>query len=861
MTARGGTPERIGGYRIVRKIAEGGMGVVYEAEQDHPRRTVALKVIRPGLATSQILRRFEHEVQILGWLVHPGIAQIYEAGTADAGFGPQPFFAMELVRGASLVEYVLEDRTSVRGRLELVARICDAVHHAHQKGVIHRDLKPGNILVTESGQPKILDFGVARSMDSDLRRTTMETGVGQLVGTLAYMSPEQAGGDPRDLDTRSDVYSLGVIAYEVLTDTLPYDVENRLPHEVVRRIREEDPAPLRSRSRFLHRDIETIVAKALEKERSRRYESAAAMAEDIRRFLRDEPIAARPASTVYQIKKFAKRNKALVGGVVAVFVVLVAGIVATSVALEREAEQRRRAELEARRSRAVADFTQEMLSAVDPSVAGDLDKTLMRLILDTAARRVESELAGEPEIEALIRDTIGSTYSSLGLYDEGRPHLERAVAILERTYGRDHPYTMVSLVNLSLLLSRAGELEKAETILREVVENRRRIAGEEHPETVEATINLASLLHDAGEIEEAESLLRRGVEVTLEAKGEEDPVSLTARNNLGLFLVESGHPDEAERLLDRVLELERRVLGPDHPNTILTLSNLAQAVSDLGRDAEAETLLKEALEGSRRVLGEDHPETFKLRSNLAVAMRRNGNLDEAEDLLRETLDAQRTRLGESHPATLATMNNLAGVLRDRRRYDEAAELLRACLEMLRRDLGPEHPNTLSAMNNLATVLENAGRLAEAEPLQRESLDVLRGVLGEEHPTVLALTNNLAYLLQRQGKLDEAEAAYRRLLEAAPGALPEGHWHLGVYRGLYGDCLLRLERFDDSERQLLASYRCFREALGEEDRQTRRAVERLVELYEAWGKREEADAWRAKVAAAPDPSRDGVGEGR
>ena len=301
-------PAAIGRYRVVRLVGEGGMGVVYEAEQDQPRRVVALKVIKPGLATAETLWRFQDESQALGRLQHPGIAQVYEAGTAETGFGPQPYFAMELIRGLPLHEYAVAHKLTALDRLALMAKICDAAEHAHQHRVIHRDLKPGNILVDETGQPKILDFGVARLTESDAQYTR-QTELGQLVGTLAYMSPEQVAGDPLALDARSDIYALGVILYELLSEKLPYDISRKPLPEAIEVIRQEEPAPLSSINRSYRGDIETIAAKALEKDKGRRYGSAAELAADIRRYLADEPVTARPASATYQLQKFARRHK------------------------------------------------------------------------------------------------------------------------------------------------------------------------------------------------------------------------------------------------------------------------------------------------------------------------------------------------------------------------------------------------------------------------------------------------------------------------------------------------------------------------------------------------------------------------
>ena len=403
------------------------MGAVYEAEQDQPRRLVALKVIRAAWAGPELIRRFEQESQALARLQHAGIAQIYEAGAAETPFGVQPYFAMELIHGKPLAEYAEEHKLSTQQRLELMIAVCEAVEQAHQRGIIHRDLKPANILVDETGQPKILDFGLARATDADAQ-ATRQTDMGQLLGTLAYMSPEQVLADPLSLDTRSDVYALGVILYELLAQKMPYALSNLL-HEAVQTIRLVEPQKLSSINRSYRGDIETIVSKALEKDKERRYPSAAALAADIRRYLRDQPIAARPPSTAYERRKFARRNKALVIGVSAVFVVLLAGVIASTWEAINARRAQREAEKETAIAKAVNDFLQKDLlgqasafnqSKPDPNIT-------VRTVLDRAAKQVDKKLAGQPEVQTQILTTIGNAYESLAWTGrESRPTAMRS---------------------------------------------------------------------------------------------------------------------------------------------------------------------------------------------------------------------------------------------------------------------------------------------------------------------------------------------------------------------------------------------------------------------------------------------------
>jgi predicted Ser/Thr protein kinase len=513
-------PSRIGHYRIVGLLGEGGMGTVYEAEQDHPQRRVALKVIRGEYTSPELLQRFTREAEVLGRLQHAGIAQIYEANTFDEHGGARPFFAMELARGEPLTEYADRQALGSAERLALFALVCDAVHYAHGQGVIHRDLKPANILVTATGQPKILDFGVALLFDGDVQ-VTRQTSAGEVIGTLQYMSPEQVNADPVQIDVRSDVYSLGVILYELLSRRLPYDLSSKMILEAARAILVDDPEPLSAADRTLGGDIEIIVGKALEKERQRRYDSANDLASDVRRFLGDEPIAARRASAVYQLRKFTRRNRALVGGLAFGAAVLVVGTAVSSwqairaTAAERLAESRRieataagtlaeerreLADIASRRAdsaRLVADasrehalrqeaaarasamhateeaakataantFLRDMLGASSPGTARGRELTV-REVLDSAAARIDSgSLAGQPEVRAGVQSTIGRTYYALGLFPQARPHLDSAYTIRRRVLGANNTETATSARDLGELYRASGRFAAADTVL------------------------------------------------------------------------------------------------------------------------------------------------------------------------------------------------------------------------------------------------------------------------------------------------------------------------------------------------------------------------------------------------------------
>lgn len=888
-------PSQVGQYRILEKIGEGGMGSVYRAEQHHPKREVALKVIRPGWSTPQLLRRFEDESRALGRLQHIGIAQIYEAGTADAGFGPQPYFAMELIQGPGLLEYAEEHRLGTNERLELTAKICDAVEHAHQRWIIHRDLKPGNILVDQTGQPKILDFGVARITDSD-SQMTRQTDVGQIVGTLAYMSPEQVLADPLELDTRSDVYSLGVILYELLSGRLPYTVSRKL-HEAMQTIRETDPAPLSSVSRNHRGDIETIVAKAMEKDKARRYPSAASLAADIRRYLSNEPIAARPASKAYLVRKFALRNRALVAGATAVLAVLVGGILVSTwqavranrseraalaerdrtLAAEAKATAERdraakaeaqairernvaiaeksRADNEAATANAVNQFLERDLLAqasastqANPDTKPDPDLKV-RTALDRAAARISGKFDQQPLVEAALRQTIGRTYQDLSLYREAQPHLERALNLHRRIHGEEHPDTLSAMFDLGELYASQGKFGPAQTAHARVLEIRRRVLSENHPATARSMSRLAGVYESLGKYAEAERLQTKALEVSRRVAGEEDISTISVMLELGLVQMRLAKYQQAEELDTKVVEVMRRVLSEDHPLTLIGMNNLAQLYFREGKYGKAEEMQSRVLEIRRRVLGEDHSDTAVSRSNLAVISVLQGKSERAEALLVENLEILRKVLGAEHPNTLTNMNNLARVYSDEGKYAQAEALNTKVLEVRRRNLGEEHPDTLRSMTNLAGVYRKEAKYAEADPLYRKARETLRRLLGAQHPDTVDVTTSLSQLRLAEHKYQEAEPLAREALDILEKT-SAGNWKSFFTRCMLGASRAGQKRFSEAEPLLVSGYNGLIERKASipipNQSSVRDSAAWIVELYSDWGKAGEAAEWRAKL---------------
>jgi non-specific serine/threonine protein kinase/serine/threonine-protein kinase len=765
----GSQPLLIGRYRVIRLLGEGGMGTVYEAEQQEPCRIVALKVIRPGLATPERLRRFRHESQALGRLQHPGIAQIYEAGTADTGFGPQPWFAMELVRGPSLEKYFETHPMNTRQKLELMAKICAAVHHAHQRGLIHRDLKPGNILIDAAGQPKILDFGVARVTEGEAS-LTLQTEVGEIVGTLAYMSPEQVLGDPLEIDTRSDVYSLGVILYEILAGRPPYNVSGRQVHEAVHTIREVDPESLSGISRNLRGDVETIVCKALEKDKTRRYASAAALEADIQNFLNDEPILARPPSASYQLRKFARRHRVAVGVASGLVLMLSAFSVLQAVELVRITRERDRA---AR----ITSFMTEMFKVSDPNQARGNTVTA-REILDKASKDMESGLAKDPEVQSEMMHVMASTYQNLGLYPRAHELAKRALDARRNLLGPNHPRTLESLTQLGWIVDREGHYGEADTLERQALASERRVLGPQDPLAIETMDHMAVILEDEGRYVEAEKLAREAIEIATRKLGPENSQTLLSMNHLGRALWYQARYAEAEQEYRQLVDADRRALGPDHPQTLSAMSSLAVSLEMERRSAEAEQMDRGVLAGELRVLGHEHQSTALTMENLASLLDEEGRFADGEKLHREALGIRQRTLGPEHPETLASQFNLAECLFKQGHFQEAEKLQRETLATQARLLGPEDPDVLTSQSNLAGILIREGQYAEAETLARKTVDVQLRILGPQHPDTLVTLQHVGAALAHRNRYSEATRLYQDLIEKQGNSGGQGNkWSL------------------------------------------------------------------------------------
>lgn len=825
-------PETIGRYRILGVCGVGGMGTVYEAEQESPHRRVALKVIRPGTMTPDLLRRFRLEADILGQLQHPSIAQVFEAGTYDVAGVEHPYFAMEFVDGAALNAYVADRNPNLEARLELFALICDAVHYAHQKGIVHRDLKPANVLVTEDttttdvagkrggGRPKILDFGVARATDADVQVTTMRTAEAAIIGTLRYMSPEQVQGDRSKLDTRSDIYALGVMLFELLSGRVPLELGDSIPAAIAS-ICDDEPTRLGTVRAELRGDVETMVGKCLEKEPDRRYDSAADLASDLRRFLRSEPILARPPSAMYQISRFARRNRVLVGGIATTMVALIAGTVLSTVFAvksgrhaERASENEKKATLELARATEVKQFLTTMLAAITPLNAETMDTTLLRTILDEAAARIDRDEVTDPEIEAELCGTIGGVYSMIGETDKAEPLHRRTASLYEELYGADHPSTFRARYDLGESLLWAERFRESVDVLVEVHETSKRVLGATHVVTIDAGVALGSALIRLDEIDEAERLFRDVLDQFETDRDDLDPNTHSrALSGLALVHTQRGQTTEAVAARRSIVDTNRELFGEDSLAVVTARYYLAKALIPLDAWEEIESVCRE-LEGSyRRWYGDHHRRTIDFLATYGRALNHVGKVTEAQAILAEVLEYRRRTLDADDPALLRAVHSMAYFLFTQQKADEAAPLFREAYEGRRRIFGEKHPETMAAAGNLASMLLALGRLSEAEPICLATHDAILERHGDASAQALAATVRMAHIFKTQGKFKDGE-----------------RYHV--------------EMFDISRR-----------AFGADHGNTQRIIGMVADFYDAWhadepadGHDETANEWRRKRAS-------------
>ena len=711
-----------GRYRLLDVVGEGGMGVVYLAEQVSPRRTVALKVIRPGLLSNQVLRRFAQEAEVLGRLQHPGIAQIYDAANAGSDEHPLPFFVMEHVRGRPLMDYCRHASLTTSQRLQLFARICDAVHYAHEQGVVHRDLKPGNILVVDgeaststanspgapsaprNPMPKILDFGVARSTHADVHATTLHTAPGQLVGTIPYMSPEQVAGNPTLVDARSDVYSLGVILYELLADRLPLDLADRPLPEAIRIISDVDHAPLSTIDRRFRGDLDTIVGKALEKEPARRYLSASEFAQDIRRHLEDQPIIARPPTTMYQLRKFARRNRGLVAGVAAAFVVLLLGMIGTTLGMleatqqrndarkaQRAAEtaraaadeQRTIAQREADLARAVTAFLQDMLISADP-LGGDRNIANARDVkvvdaLAAASAKIDTSFQDRPDVEAGVRISLGQTYSHLGMYDEAEVHLKRALELFGRTRGLEDDHTLEVTEMLAFVHLGQHRFSEAEALHLQVLDVMRRTRAPTDPQYIAIVNALVILYTESMRYDEAERLLAETLEAWNQAGLEHTLDSMELVYNLGWLLQRQGRIEEAEPLVVEAYETRLKLQGEFAAPTLAARNNVAWMHAKFGRYQQAIDMHEHNIALAREHLPPNDWHHGIFKHNYGVALRHVGRYGDAEAVGLEALERLEQSFGVNSERPRRALQSLAE-LYDAWQKPQQAAAMRARLE-------------------------------------------------------------------------------------------------------------------------------------------------------------------------------------
>lgn len=897
-----------GSYRTIKQIGSGGMGSVYLAERidGHFEQKVALKIVKPGMNSNEIIRRFEDERQILARLQHPNIARLLDGGISESGL---PYFTLEYAEGKPITNYCDENNLTIEERLELFKKVCEAVLYAHQNLVIHRDIKPGNILVQEDGTVKLLDFGIAKVFEEDDDQKFV-TRTGMRVMTPEYASPEQVRGEP--VSTGTDIYSLGLILYQLLTGCPPYEVTSTSALEMERIIcltEPQKPSTMitnslssasdnkqKSSPEFISRKRKTTIAKlkkrisgdldniclmAIRKEAKRRYSSIAQFITDIDNHLTGIPVIARKSTVSYRTKKFIQRHKA--GVVVAASAVLIVAIL-TTVYFMQLAEERDKAQLEAEKSKKVSEFLTGIFQLSDPEYSKG-ESITARELLDNGVKRIESELSDQPEVLANMLGVMGNVYKNLGLYPNALILLQRAYSINDSLLGSRSPETAKSINDLAGINFAMGDYGPAIEKFNKAIAIRKNIYGEESLETAESKNDLAMVLREEGNYEEAEILLNASLFVRKKFLSSGSPEVAQSMNNLGLLKDDMGEYDEAKKLFEESLKIKKELYGKIHPSVTETMGNLAFLLRQMGEYDEASKLFNETLEIDKKLFGEIHPAISTDLYNIASITALMGDLNSAEKLYTEVLELDKKLLGEEHPYIALDLNNLAGILSDKGDFEKAEEIYKESLAMNKKIYGDEHPEVATSLSNLGVMYNRWGKLSRAESHLKSALDMRIKLLGKNHPNTVTSVNIYAALLTSMKKFNEAVKYYRESLslriemlgedhpqtanafiglgntlieikefkeaeekinkgiEAYKKKLPADHWNISYAQSILGKCYSREGKHEQAEGILLKSYNNLLDKRGRDDRLTISTIKMLVKNYELWGKKDQAKKYK------------------
>lgn len=911
-------------YKLLQQIGEGGMGTVWMADQMAPvKRRVAIKLIRSDReGLRNILPRFEAEQQAIALMDHPHIAKLLDAGQwiSDSGRVTTPYFVMELIKGIPLIEFCDQHRLTIPNRLQLFMQICAAVQHAHLKGIIHRDLKPSNILVEmhdEKPVPKVIDFGLAKATSGmTLTERTLFTGYGMITGTPLYMAPEQARFNAIDIDTRADVYALGVLLYELLTGTTPLEkkqFDEAALDEILRMIRETDPPTPSKRlsstdtkpsvaanrhiepaklGRFLRGELDWIVMKALNKERDRRYESAKSLAKDIEHFLNHEPVNAGPPTFVYRFRKFVRRYRPQVIAAVLVLTALVAGIIGTSYGLVEAQKQTVTAQEE--KSKAIASAELERQAKVREAeraegerlakeeVATQLDqivlinKTLFGIFTELNVRKVkasnepvevvlskklaaagsmlDSKLIKDPLILAPLHNQLGNTLMGLGDAASAIGFLDSAKKIWTKKLGSDSEEALLAASNLGAGYQAIGKYGQAAQLLEETLKHYRAKFSKQNEDAINCMNILAECYRGMGKLDLAIPLMEETLKATKTKYGPSAPETLVYMNNQAVAFRDAGKLDLALPLYEKVVELSPATFGDDHPNTLLARNNLAVAYKSAGKVNQAIKLYLETLNRQIARLTKNHPDTLVTMGNLAMAYREAGQPDDAIPLLEETVKLKNTTFSKSHPSTLTSMNNLAVCYRSAGKLPQAISLHEDTLKARKEAIGEDHPETLLSMFNLAQCYEDANRMPEAIPLfEAATLGMERKRFQSQNAGTIVLGTVSAY--EKNGRHEKAEALRRKWLEVVKAKFGvQSSNYANELSGL-GANLIQQRKFSDAEPFLLQAYESLKGQESSLLTATKviipETLDRLVELYLSWDKKEQAEKYRQERLKYPE----------